>query len=148
MILRTLALLDFQACLVCGLYKDKKWEWWSPPFGLLKFNVMGATRSKPGPAGIGGVLSNHEGHMLLSFSNSVGIKDSSKAQILTILEVMRSFKSSYHDSMSLLLWKVILLILFLGFQVQLGAVGMFLFFSFFFFILMRSSFCLRRWMWS
>lgn len=66
--------------------------------------------------------------MLPSFSNSIGIKDSSEAQIITIVEVMRSIKSSYHDSMSPLLWKVILLILFLGFQVQLEAVGMFLFF--------------------
>ena len=38
---------------------------WAPPIeGVLKFNVDGAARGKPGPSGIGGVLRNSEGFVL------------------------------------------------------------------------------------
>ncbi|XVF56550.1 hypothetical protein PTKIN_Ptkin06aG0130000 [Pterospermum kingtungense] len=35
--------------------------WIPPPKGVVKFNVDGSAFGKPGPAGIGGVMRNHEG---------------------------------------------------------------------------------------
>ena len=49
------------------------------PSGVLKFNVDGATRGKPGLVGIGGVLRNHKGEVMYMFSKHVGIKDSKEA---------------------------------------------------------------------
>lgn len=121
-------------CSVCGLYKDKKWEWRSPPFGLLKVYVMGQLEASRVQLVWVEFVAIMNVICYLLFQIPFALKDSSEAQILTILEVMRSFKSSYHDSMSLLFWKVILLIPFLGFQVQLGAVGMFPFFFFLIYI--------------
>lgn len=63
--------------MACGPHKDRKRDHWYPHLvGDLKFNVDGAPREKPGSAGIGGVLCNDESHIMLSFSNFVGVKDS------------------------------------------------------------------------
>ena len=82
----------------------------SPPRGLLKFNVDGATRDKPGLAGIGGVLRNDKDEVLLLFSKSVGIRDSNEVEVLAILEALRIL---WVLSMVRCWWKVIL-------QVQWG----------------------------
>ena len=46
-------------------------SWCSPPCGVLKFNVDGATKGKPGLAGTGGVLGNHKGQVLFMFSKGL-----------------------------------------------------------------------------
>ena len=57
----------------CDPIKVRKSILWSPPpIGWLKFNVDGATRGKPGPTGIGGVLRNCNGDVLFMFSKYVG----------------------------------------------------------------------------
>ena len=57
----------------CGPVKEKRSVLWSPPhYGVLKFNVDGASRIKPGPARIG-VLRNSRGEILLMFSKYVGV---------------------------------------------------------------------------
>lgn len=41
---------------------------WSPPVGVLEFNVDGAIRGSPRPAGIGGVRWNSDGIIRAMFS--------------------------------------------------------------------------------
>ncbi|WRX10497.1 Ribonuclease H domain - like 7 [Theobroma cacao] len=36
--------------------------WTPPPYSTLKLNIDGAAKGKPGPAGIGGVLRDHQDH--------------------------------------------------------------------------------------
>lgn len=63
---------NWEACFGGGSFRVRNCERWSPPpRGILKFNVYGAARGKPGTAGIGSVLRNHDGHILLSFSSFV-----------------------------------------------------------------------------
>lgn len=56
---------------------------------VLKFNVDGASRGKPGPMGIKCVLHNSKGEVLLMFSKHVGICDSNLVEVLAILEALR-----------------------------------------------------------
>lgn len=47
-------------------FKDRKHNWWSsPPVGILKHNVDGVDRDKPG---------THKGLILVSFSSFIGVK--------------------------------------------------------------------------
>ena len=76
---------NWQACMGCGAPKVKKSIFWiPPPIGKLKFNVNGAEIGKPRPAGIGGVLRNDKGEVLLMLSKSVGIRYSNEAEVLAI----------------------------------------------------------------
>ncbi|XVF07321.1 hypothetical protein REPUB_Repub06bG0128200 [Reevesia pubescens] len=56
--------------------------WEAPPHRFLKFNVDGFVMGKLEPGGIGGVLRNEDGIMLLVFSKSVGIVDSNTSEFL------------------------------------------------------------------
>ena len=81
--------VNWKACMVCGPLKVKRSTLWSsPPLGVLTFNVDGATRGKPGPTGIGGVLHNNKGGVLFMFSKHVGICDSNEAKMSSILEAL------------------------------------------------------------
>lgn len=51
----------------------------------------GAARGKLGHACIGGVLRNNKGEVLFMFSKSVGTKDSYEAEVVAILEALRTF---------------------------------------------------------
>ena len=85
-------LQNWKACMSCGPSKDRKVVGWCPPpSGWIKFNVDGAAKGKPGPAGIGGVLRNDKGEVLFMFSKNVGIKESNEAEVLAILEALRVF---------------------------------------------------------
>lgn len=53
---------------------------------------------RPGTAGIGGVLRNHKGKVLYMFSKHVGIKDSNKAKVLSILEALQIHYIAYQQS--------------------------------------------------
>ena len=65
---------------------------WSPsPCGILKFNVDGTSRGNSRPTGIGEVLCNSKGEVLLMLSMFVGICDSKEAEVLTILEALLLF---------------------------------------------------------
>lgn len=46
------------------------------------FNVDGVAQGKLGPAGIGGVLRNAKGVVLVTYFKSIGVGDSNKAKIL------------------------------------------------------------------
>ena len=71
-----------------------------PPLaGVLKFIVDGASRGKPGPASIGGVLLNFKGEVLISFSKPIGIKDSNEAEVFAILKTLRIYSRSFGDNL-------------------------------------------------
>ena len=59
---------------------------WVPPIvGVLKFNVDGVAKRKPGPAGIGGVLRDSGGIVLVMFT---GTMEANEVEVLAILEVV------------------------------------------------------------
>eukprot|EP00268_Persea_americana_P068029 TRINITY_DN9427_c0_g3_i1.p1 TRINITY_DN9427_c0_g3~~TRINITY_DN9427_c0_g3_i1.p1 ORF type:complete len:256 (+),score=22.30 TRINITY_DN9427_c0_g3_i1:1157-1924(+) len=111
--------VNWEACMGCGPSKMRIYVHWSPsPIGMLKFNVDGAARGKPGPASIGGVLRNSRGEVLFMFSKSVGVCDSNKAEVLAILEALQYFSRFFNgilvvesDSMWLLGCPIVRLIL-------------------------------------
>ena len=55
----------------------------------------GASRSKHGPAGFGGVLCNYKGEVLIMFSKHIGVCDLNQAELLTTLEAIRMFLRDY-----------------------------------------------------
>lgn len=62
---------------------------WQPPaFGLLKFNVDGASKGNPGPSGIGGVVRNHNNTILGYFSKNVGHDWAFSAEVKAILHAL------------------------------------------------------------
>ena len=66
-------------------------KWDKPQQGSMKFNVDGSARGQPGKAGIGGVLRDESGSIMLVFSKSIGIADSNMAELLTIKEAFLIF---------------------------------------------------------
>lgn len=91
--------------------KEEKEDLWSSPIRVLAFNVDGAARGKPGLAGIGSVLRNHKKDVLHVFSKHVGIRGSSEAEVLAILEALPIFNTSYQhhlivetDSFNVISW--------------------------------------------
>ncbi|KAK9000988.1 hypothetical protein V6N11_082782 [Hibiscus sabdariffa] len=69
----------------------KKDEWEAPPAGIAKFNTNGAVKGRFGPTGVGGVLRDHSGNVLLKFSNSIGIADPASAELLAIKKALSLF---------------------------------------------------------
>lgn len=51
-------------------------------------------RGKSGPAGIGHVLRNSKGKVLLMFSKSVGVNELNEAKVMVILEALWFFSLS------------------------------------------------------
>ena len=60
----------------------------------LKFNTNGESRGKSRPEDIGGVCHN-KGEVALMFSKIMGVCDSNEAELLTILEALRSFSRCF-----------------------------------------------------
>lgn len=76
-------LLNWEACMECSPIRVRKVVHWSPPpFGVLKFSVIGAVRGK---RGIGDVLCNSKGEVLFMFSKPMGIRNSNEVEVFTIL---------------------------------------------------------------
>ncbi|XVE56796.1 hypothetical protein DITRI_Ditri04bG0039600 [Diplodiscus trichospermus] len=61
--------------------------------GEVKFNVDGASLGKPGQAGIGGVLRDHQGNVIIRFSRSVGVADSNLLELMAVKEAFILFLS-------------------------------------------------------
>lgn len=57
--------------------------------GDFKFNVVLVSRGKSGSTGIGRVIYNSKGKVLISFPIPIEIKDSKDAKVLTIFEALR-----------------------------------------------------------
>ncbi|KAK3220724.1 hypothetical protein Dsin_014694 [Dipteronia sinensis] len=62
--------------------------WTPPPFDTLKFNFDDSTRSKSGPAGIGGVMRDSNGRTLCLFSEYVGHLDANSIENMAILKAL------------------------------------------------------------
>ncbi|XVE77673.1 hypothetical protein DITRI_Ditri13aG0081000 [Diplodiscus trichospermus] len=77
--------------------------WINPAVGYMKFNVDGSSLGKPGPAGIGGILRNHQGEEVIRFSKSIGFVDSNEVELLAIREAFILFITSRLVSVCLLI---------------------------------------------
>ncbi|KAK3231468.1 hypothetical protein Dsin_003349 [Dipteronia sinensis] len=82
----TFILLDIaERCIDSSKVKIPKVEkWMHPPPEVLKFNVDGAARGSMGKAGIGGVLRDHTGRVLCTFSKFIGNTDAITAEMQAI----------------------------------------------------------------
>ncbi|PWA45434.1 reverse transcriptase [Artemisia annua] len=77
---------------MCGSTMEKNvhnQQWRPPNVGSLKFNVDGAARGKPGPAGIGGLLRNNCSAVVAMFSIPLGVLDSNVVEVMAIKEACR-----------------------------------------------------------
>ncbi|XVF62075.1 hypothetical protein PTKIN_Ptkin08bG0188000 [Pterospermum kingtungense] len=66
----------------------------------LQFQLLNLSKPRsacnfnPGPSGIGGVLRDHTGRVLIKFSKAIGVTDSSMAEVLAIREIVVMFVTS------------------------------------------------------
>ena len=74
--------------MVCGPSKMRRFALWSPPLGVLRFNINGAARSQSTLANVKGVLRNNKCEVLFMFSKHVGVCDSSEGEVLAILKAL------------------------------------------------------------
>lgn len=82
--------LSWEGCMKgIGRVSRRLVKWAAPPLGSCKFNVDGAARGKPGPAGIGGVLHDDRGNMLAAFSESVGSMESNEIELRAIRRALQ-----------------------------------------------------------
>ncbi|KAL4333211.1 hypothetical protein GQ457_07G031190 [Hibiscus cannabinus] len=91
-------------------------SWVAPLPGELKFNVDASTRESFGEAGIGGVLRDNRGSILVKFSKFIGLSEPTGAELEAILEACRivsneNWLKSYRlviesDSIMVLSWIV------------------------------------------
>lgn len=103
---------NWEACSSCGRRKIRREiAWITPPVGVMKFNVLGASRGKPGPAGLLGVLRNCKDDILFLFSKNVGINESNEVEVLARLEALWLFSLSFQtklivesDSDNVVMW--------------------------------------------
>lgn len=84
--------------IVKNAKKERVAERWSKPGqGELKFNVDRAAKGCSGEAGIGVVLTDKDGHVKILFSMSIGVGDSTIADIRAIREAFLLFSASKWD---------------------------------------------------
>ncbi|KAK8480387.1 hypothetical protein V6N12_031450 [Hibiscus sabdariffa] len=69
-------------------------EWGPPSVGSVEFNTDGAVKGCYGPAGIGGVLRDHNSRILMIFSKHIRMSDPVSAEILAIKEALVLFTKS------------------------------------------------------
>ncbi|KAL4367022.1 hypothetical protein GQ457_05G027720 [Hibiscus cannabinus] len=95
--------LDPAAILpVGGILSKFSWIWkrssvgsWALPVeGMVKFNVDAAVNGVVMLAGIRGILRDHTGKILMSFSKYIGFSDPTSAELIGILEACSSFAGS------------------------------------------------------
>ena len=71
------------------------------PTSMLKWNVDGMSKEKPGPLGIGGVLKYHDGEFIYIFSCSMGNMNSNDSKVLAIQKALflsiDYYNASYHQ---------------------------------------------------
>ncbi|XVF82028.1 hypothetical protein PTKIN_Ptkin16aG0010000 [Pterospermum kingtungense] len=68
--------------------------WEKSLLGSLKFNVDGSSLGNPRPSGIGGLLRDHMGRELITFSKSIGVSDSNIVEVMTVRESLVLFDMS------------------------------------------------------
>ncbi|EOX93245.1 Uncharacterized protein TCM_002090 [Theobroma cacao] len=70
--------------LTRGRNTKEKMAWTRPVKGSLKFNTNGASKGYLGDSGIGGILPNEQGDVLVLLCKFVGICDSNKTELLVV----------------------------------------------------------------
>lgn len=71
------------------------WLVWKERNNIFRGASSSIDRGKSSLTGIGGVIGNDKGEILCIFSKGVKVKDSDKAEVLAILESLRSFSCSF-----------------------------------------------------
>ncbi|GMJ13841.1 hypothetical protein like AT4G29090 [Hibiscus trionum] len=74
--------------------RPKSGSWEPPSNGWMKFNVDAAVKWSFGSAGIGGVLRNQDGVILLKFSKHIGRNNPTMAELLGIVEACEIYERS------------------------------------------------------
>lgn len=98
--------------LGCGPHVVKMSMSWAPPLdGVLNFNVDGAAKRKSVPGGIGGVLCNSKGEVLIMFSSLLVLWIQLRLRCGLLLRLFTCLFVFINPSLS---WKVIRLMLFDG----------------------------------
>ncbi|XP_073062068.1 uncharacterized protein [Primulina eburnea] len=59
-------------------------RWLRPPFSCFKLNVDGSSRGNPGDSSVGGVVRDHSGRVLLSFSEFIGAGSTIRAELWAV----------------------------------------------------------------
>ncbi|XP_073273383.1 uncharacterized protein [Primulina huaijiensis] len=59
-------------------------RWLRPPFGCFKLNVDGSSRGSPGASTVGGVVRDSSGHVVVSFSEFIGVGTNVRAELWAI----------------------------------------------------------------
>jgi hypothetical protein len=73
---------------------------WTPPIVGFKQHFDGSTRGNPGPSGIGDVVQDLEGSVMLSFKGPLSIADSSFTELWAMIECVNFAVS--HDLVHLM----------------------------------------------
>lgn len=74
--------------------KRKGGKWCAPNLSCVKFNVDASICSESSIAGIGGLLRDHMGSVLLKFIKSLGVIDIGLAELLAVREALVIFRAS------------------------------------------------------
>lgn len=61
-------LKSWEGCMSAVIRHPKEIVTWTAPHDIMKFNVDGSARGKPGPLGLGVVLRDHSGEISLVFT--------------------------------------------------------------------------------
>ncbi|XVF47832.1 hypothetical protein PTKIN_Ptkin03bG0142500 [Pterospermum kingtungense] len=81
--------------LLVGIRSNRSGITWSlSPIGWLKFNVDGSRQGQPSKVGVGGVLRDNGGSILLKFMKGIGVTYSNFAELTVVKEAFRIFFSS------------------------------------------------------
>ncbi|XP_075499938.1 uncharacterized protein LOC142538510 [Primulina tabacum] len=63
-------------------------RWLKPPSDCFKLNVDGSSRGNPGDSTVGGVVRDHSGRVLLSFSEFIGAGSTSRAELWAVWRIL------------------------------------------------------------
>ncbi|EOY20081.1 Uncharacterized protein TCM_045479 [Theobroma cacao] len=83
--------------VICGKTNKKERHnrgWSRQPPRFIKLNVDGSALGKPGPAGIGDALRDHEGFIRGISSHPIGPEDSNYAELIAIKKGISFFLST------------------------------------------------------
>ncbi|KAL4347636.1 hypothetical protein GQ457_17G017110 [Hibiscus cannabinus] len=69
-------------------------SWIAPKVGCFKFNVDAAVKGSFGEANVGGILRDHNGTVLIRFSESIRLSDPTGVELVAILKACQVFSSS------------------------------------------------------
>lgn len=93
-------LLNWEACMGCGPRKVRRLVYWSPPpFVVFKFNIDGAARGKMRQQVLKECFAITKEKRCLCSLKHIGVKESNKVEVMTILEAFRIFSGIFQGNL-------------------------------------------------